>query len=52
PAFPWKDFPTNEIFYPLARLFEQADSSIQETLLAIFSELTILIHKQPTIQWF
>jgi len=42
PAFSWQAFPKNQVFYPLAPLFNQADYAMQDALIGIFSELPTL----------
>ncbi|HET9918234.1 MAG TPA: HEAT repeat domain-containing protein [Ktedonobacteraceae bacterium] len=42
PAYSWEDFPTNDVFYPLASLFASANLQTQEALVAIFTELPAL----------
>lgn len=42
PAFKWELFPSNEIFYPLALLFNQVEYAAQDLLVGIFSELPSL----------
>ena len=41
-AFSWQMFPDTSIFYPLAPLFEKADSALQDALISIFAELPAL----------
>ncbi len=42
PAFTLQQFPSNEVFYPLASLLDSSPSDIQALLIAIFSELPSL----------
>ncbi len=42
PAFSWQLFPANDVFYPLASLFTEADDETQDTLISIFAELPSL----------
>jgi HEAT repeat protein len=42
PAFSWQLFPANDVFYPLASLFTEADDDAQDTLISIFAELPSL----------
>ncbi|MEO8955781.1 MAG: hypothetical protein ABI396_02340 [Ktedonobacteraceae bacterium] len=42
PAFSWQLFPANDVFYPLASLFTEADDERQDTLMSIFAELPSL----------
>jgi len=42
PAFSWQLFPANDVFYPLASLFTEADDETQDTLMSIFAELPSL----------
>jgi hypothetical protein len=58
PAYSWQALPKNEVFYPLAPLFDQADYAMQDALMGIYSELTalddgkILEHLLPVaLQW-
>jgi len=58
PAYTWQVFPVNEVFYPLAPLFDHADYAMQDTLMGIFAELPtlddaeILEHLLPAaLQW-
>lgn len=41
-AFSWQLFPANDVFYPLASLFTEADNEAQDTLMSIFAELPSL----------
>ncbi len=41
-AFSWQLFPVNDVFYPLASLFTEADNEAQDTLISIFAELPSL----------
>ena len=41
-AYTWEKFPPNDIFYPLAPLFEQHIPYIEELLISIFAELPTL----------
>ncbi len=41
-ASSWQMFPDMSIFYPLAPLFEKADSALQDALISIFAELPVL----------
>lgn len=58
PAYSWQALPNNEVFYPLAPLFDQADYAMQDALMGIYGELTalddgkILEHLLPVaLQW-
>src|SRR5256714_6030320 len=58
PAYTWQVLPTNEVFYPLAPLFDQADYATQDALIGIYGELPalddaeILEHLLPVaLQW-
>ena len=58
PAYSWQVFPANEVFYPLASLFDHADTAVQDMLMGIFAELPslddkeILEHLLPVaLQW-
>ncbi|HLH63364.1 MAG TPA: hypothetical protein VKV20_16905 [Ktedonobacteraceae bacterium] len=42
PAYSWKDFPGNEVFYPLAPLFAQGNETTQDLLISLFNELPTL----------
>ena len=42
PAYTWREFPANEVFYPLAPLITHADVRSQDTLIGIFGELSSL----------
>lgn len=42
PAFNWRQFPANEVFYPLAFLLASADDATQDRVIGIFSELPTL----------
>jgi hypothetical protein len=42
PAYTWELFPANDIFYPLALLFNHVGYEAQDTLIGIFSELPTL----------
>gem|GEM_PF-1211578 len=41
-AYTWEAFPPNQVFYPLAALFDQADEATTDMLLVIFAELPSL----------
>jgi len=41
-TYTWEQFPSNEVFYPLAPLLSQGDDYTQDTLVAIFAELPSL----------
>jgi len=41
-AYTWEAFPSNEVFYPLAALFAQANEATIDMLLGIFAELPSL----------
>lgn len=47
-VYTWDEFPPNDVFYPLAPLFEQADPETESLLFAIFAELPSLA--DPTIR--
>lgn len=58
PAYTWQVLPTNEVFYPLAPLFDRADYATQDVLIGIYGELPaldnaeILEHLLPVaLQW-
>ena len=42
PAYTWRVFPTNTVFFPLASLITTADESTQDILISIFGELPSL----------
>lgn len=42
PAFSWQEFPTNEVFYPLAALLNRHDTALEDALMSIFAELPTL----------
>src|SRR5437588_8052868 len=58
PAYTWQVLPANDIFYPLAPLFDHSDYAMQDALMGIFAELPslddaeILEHLLPVaLQW-
>lgn len=46
PAYTWQVLPTNEVFYPLALLFDQADYATQDVLIGIYGELPALDNEE------
>lgn len=58
PAYSWQALPANDVFYPLAPLFDRADYAMQDALMGIYGELStlddqeILEHLLPVaLQW-